>query len=626
MNRLILQIGCRRRVCLGLFAFMLTSVLVCPSLADVSLDDDMVLSGEGPLLPRSSGPRSARELMPPADELVEPAVPSVVMTAEGTEDEREAGVPEDRTNTLGEFLDEMLEQGSVWPAIPATMGMNARRTYLEDRSIRSYREGIVRFPDSSFVPSAHMRIAAIYARRGEWRAALREYEMLLERFPEADTADDARLERARVLFDAGDCIAARDEAYLLIDSYLDSPLQVNAYLLAGRAHKVLGEWDAAAQAFEHVIRLTVHGSAHELCAREGLASVELALGHMDRAARIYEELLREARSQAERDTRQFALARLYLAGGETARARASLRGIVYGYELNVYRPAAAFMLADSYYADGAMAHALKYYSVALADFPSYEQRIPALFRAADAYKRLALYTEALDMLRRVPAARDPAPTPQEVSRSKMLAGEVLLLDGEWAMALEELYGAAAGDLTSADRDLVAYWIAQSYYSAGYYNEALEAYDMALQRAPEHALALEGVAALAACYVKKGWLDDARRQYMRIIDGGREDDTPAQLAVRSRAAIQLLDSFSNHGLCQDELNWAQRLLEKKAAFVDEAQVLYRMGRAYERLNNPERAEALYDEVQRRFRGTLWADRAVAKASAIAMMKQIKDASK
>lgn len=623
------QLG-RRTTRVGVLALTLMGAVVCSSAAEVPADAETPLSGEGPLLPRSSGPRSAPELVPPPDAVeptpdVEPKGPSIVLTAEGTEDEREAEATAEATSTLRAFLDEMLEQGSVWPVMPKDFGVSARQAYLEDRSIRTYREGILRFPESPLVPLAHMRIAAIYARRGEWGAALGEYEMLLGRFPTDESADDARLERARLFLDVRNYAAARDEAYLLIDSYLDSPLQVHAYLLAGRAHEALGELDRAALAFEHVQYLTTHGSPNDVLAREGLASVELALGHTDKAARVYEGLLAEAQSLSERDARLFALARLYLDGGETARARALLRRILYGYELNAYRPAAAFMLADSYYADGNMPEALKYYAVALVDFPSFEERIPELFRAADAYKRLALYGEALDLLGQIEAAHDPPPTPQEISRSKMLAGEVLLLDGNWAAALEELYGAAASELTSAERDLVSYWIAECYQRGGYYNEALEAYSAALERAPDHPQALEAAAAMAACYVKKGWLDDARRVYVQIVEGAREDDTPEALALRSRAAVQLLESFSERGLYQEELDWAERLLDKQYAFLDEAQVLYRMGRDCERLNNPERAAALYADVQRRFPGTPWAQHAAAKASHVGMMKQIKDAS-
>jgi TolA-binding protein len=523
------------------------------------------------------------------------------------------------------FLDEMLHQASVWNALPERLGVRARQTYLEDRSIRSYREGILRFPDSPFVPRAHSRIAAIYARRGEWRAAMREYDMLLDRFPQDEQADEARLERARLFFAAGEYASARDEAFLLIDSYLESPLQADAYLLAAKAQQLLGELEEAELAYLYVEHLTTHGSPQDIGAREGLAEVAVALGDVEEAARLYEGLLAEATTQPERDAREFELARLYLDAGETARARQMLRRTLYGYELNAYRPAAAFLLADSYYGEGRLPQALEYYVGALVDFPTFEQRIPALFRAADAYKRLALYDEALEMLRGIPAAHDPSPTEHEKARAMLLEGEVLLLSGRYGAALEALYSALAGEVTTAEAALASYWIAESYYRGGYYNEALEAYDAALARAPEHPLALEAMTALAACYEKKGWLDDARAYYARIVESATADDTPAQLDIRSRAALRLLNSYSARELYQEELDWARTLLEGEYTFIDEAQLLYRMGRAYERLNNLDSAAARYAEVLSRFPGTEWARQATVKVRHIDMLKQIKDAS-
>lgn len=583
------------------------------------------LGGEGPLLPRSSGPRSSPDFIPRADETGTPADHSDVLEATGTEDEREATAPEEVKSTLRLFLEEMLAQASVWEVLPAHMGIEARRTYLEDRSVRTYREGIIRFPDSPYVPEAHLRIASIYARRGDRQAAEREYARLLKRFSTHELADEARLARARLMFEAGEYAAARDEAYLLIDSFPDRPLVTDAYLIAAHSHERLGEYEDGETAYDHVLRRTVLGDEFFDEAREGLASIELARGHTDAAATIYKQLVAEAPSHAVRDEREYRLAQLYLDAGEAARARALLRRIVGGYELNAYRATAAYQLADSYYGDGRIPQAAKCYRLALVDFPTYPARIPALFRAAETYRRLGLYDEALVIVRQVPKARDPEPTPHQRALAKLVAGEILFFDSKYSLGLEELYGALLGELTQAERDQAAYRIAQCYYRSGYYNEALEAFDAALDQAPGHPLALEAKERLADCYEKKGWLDDARRHYMAMIEAASEDDTAEEQAVRSRVVSRLLDTYGDRGLYQEELSCARRLREGQYTFLDEARLLYRIARAAERLNNPSQAATLYAELRSRFPGTTWAEQAEVKLRQMQMLKQIKDLS-
>ncbi len=583
------------------------------------------LGGEGPLLPRLSGPRSSPTFIPPADETTAASDRSDVLEATGTEDEREAAAPEEVTSTLRLFLDEMLTQSTILDVLPPHMGVEARRTYLEDRGIRTYREGIIRFPDSTYVPQAHLKVASIYARRGDREAALRECAKLLERFPTHELADEARLERARLMFEIGEYAGARDEAYLLIDSFPDRPLVADAYMIAARSHERLGEHDDGQTAYEHVLRRTAPGDELFDEAREGLASIELARGNTSAAVEIYKQLIAESPSHAVRDEREYRLAQVYVDAGETGRARALLRRIVDGYELNAYRATAAYQLADSYYGEGRIPQAAKYYRRALVDFPNYPARIPALFRAAEAYRRLGLYSKALDMVRLVAKARDPEPTPGQQARAKLMAGEILLCDGKYSVALEELYGALLGEVSQSERDLAAYRIAQCYYRSGYYNEALEAFDAALEQAPAHPLAVEAKERLADCYEKKGWLDDARRHYTAIVEAASEDDTAEQQAVRSRAAFRLLNTYSDLGLYSDELSCARRLLEGHYAFLDEARLLYRMARATERLNNPAQAAALYSEVRSRFPATAWAEQADVKIRHMQMLKQIKDLS-
>jgi TolA-binding protein len=600
-------------------AALAAAALVCVGAASAEMEP-APLSGEGPVLPRASEPRSARTLVPAADEVAPETERAQVLEAAGTEDEREGATPNNETSTLRAFLDEMLDLG-LWDRLPASMGVEARRSFLEDRAIRTYREGIVRFPESPFVPEAHLHIAAIFARRGDTRAALAEYALLLERFPNHESADDARLARAELMFDMGDFAAARDESYLLIDGYLDSPLAADAYLLAARAHEQLGELEAARTAYAHVLERTAAGDERLVQAREGLAGLDLAQGRGEAAVATYRQLLDEAPTQAQHDARQFALAKVYLGAGEPVRARRVLRQILGGYKLNASREAAAYLLADSYYAEGRMAQAAQYYARALLDFPTFEQRTAALFRAADAYKTLTLYEEALAMVRQVATARDPAPTPAELARAKLVAGELLYLNGQYSAALEALYGAIVGELTVAERQQAAYRIAQSYYRGGYYNEALEAFDAALKQAPEHELAFEATLAVADCTAKRGWLDEARRQYRAILDATSELDTPEQLAERSKIAFTLLDTYGEQGRDEDELQCAKEMLERGFRFLDQAQLLYRMARAYERLNNPVQAEALYQQVRSQSAGSTWAEQAAVKIRQMDMLTQI-----
>jgi len=423
------------------------------------------------------------------------------------------------------------------------------------------------------------------------------------------------------MFELGGHAGARDEAYLLIDTYLDSPLAADAYLLAARVHELLGELEEAQLAYTHVQQRATSGDERLVQAWEGLASLELARGNTEAAVRIYQQLLDEAPTQALRDARQFKLARVHLDSGDAARARKVLREILRGYELNAYRQAAAFLLADSYYADGEMPRAAQYYANALLDFPTFEQRIPALFRAADAYKRLMLYGEALALVRQVQRARDPAPTPQQLAEAKLAAGELLFFDREYSAALEELYGALLGELSASERQRARYRIAQCYYRGGYYNEALEKFDAAIKEAPEHELAFEAALAIADCYEKRGWLDDARQQYMAILDATSEEDSPEQLAARSKIVFKLLDTYSDRGHYQEELHRATEILEREYASVDEARLLYRMGRAYERLNNPVQAQALYARVRSQFPASAWAAQAAVKIRHMDMLKQI-----
>jgi len=580
------------------------------------------LSGEGPLLPRASGPRSSRTLTPPA--VAAPgSVGSDVFEAAPSDDEREGTVPAESTSALRTFFDEMLGEGAILPLLPSHMAVGARRRFLDDRAIRSYSEAIRRYPDSAFVPGAHLRIATIYERRGEREAALRQYAALLKRFPHDELAGTARLARAGLLAEAGDFAAARDECYLLIDGIPGSRLVADAYLTAARAHESLGDLDDAALAYEHVLRRVVSGDDRYVMASEGLARLDLARGDSAGAIAIYEQLFEDAPTQTARDTRQFKFASMCLDAGATARGRRELRKIVHSYALNVYRERAAYLLADSYYAEGKMPQAIDSYTAALRDFPTYEGRITALFAAADAYRELLLYDEALAMVRQVLPSRTPASSPHERARAKLVSGHLLLLNEEYGAALEALYGAVLdGRLTQPEQHEAAYRIAESYYRGGYYNEALDAFESALAQAPEHPLAFAAALDVAACYEKKGWLDEARQRYMAVIEGASEADTPEQLAGRSAAVFRLLETYGGRGLYQEELDCARKLHERDYAFLDKARLLYAIACGYENLNNPYQARQEYERVRSEYPASTWAQQAAVKIRQMKMLEGLK----
>jgi len=579
------------------------------------------LGGEAPLGPRSSGPRSAPGLFDAANETIAPVEQADVLKATGTEDEREGAAPEESPSTLRAFLDEMLDQGRLWAVLPKRMAVETRCAFLEEQAIRTYREGMLRFPNSPRVPAAYMEIASIWARRGDRRAALDEYARLLERFPNHDAADNARLARARLMLEGRDDAGARDESYLLMDTFPESPLVADAYLIAARAHERLGELDEAVLAYTHVLHGTGAKEARYVQAREGMAAIEFRRGHVENAIAIYKELFENAPGQVERDAREFALAAAYLDAGETMRARLLLRRIVVGDELNAHRAEAAFLLADAYAAEGRVAEALQSYVKALRDFPDFEERIPALFRAAEAYAQLGLYDEALAMVRQVPASRNPAPTPRQCAEAALAAAEFLYADRRYDAALEAFYGALVAELTPAEQERAAYRIAQCYYRGGYYNEALEACEAAMARAPEHELAFEAALAAADCYEKKGWLDDARQCYRALLDETSGNDSPAQHAACSTVVFKLLDTYSERGFYQEELDCARALLQRRYPFLDDARLLYRMARAYEHLNNSAQAKALYAQVQTQFPNGPWAEHAAIKIRHMDMLEQI-----
>jgi len=99
------------------------------------------------------------------------------------------------------------------------------RAYLEftltryESAVASFRDFLLRYPDSSLVPNAHFWIAECYFRTHDYARGIESYEQVVERYPKSGKASAALYRKALALLELKDKAAAKTALRQLIADY-----------------------------------------------------------------------------------------------------------------------------------------------------------------------------------------------------------------------------------------------------------------------------------------------------------------------------------------------------------------------------------------------------------------------
>ena len=449
---------------------------------------------------------------------------------------------------------------------------------------------VLREPDA---PGIRLSLARLYNQTGRYERALSMGRGLRERFP-------SRFEAHEIL---GTAHLALGDADAAVQSYrafvAGTPELALAHYLLGNALLRAEDEEGALASFGRALKLDPE------LAGAAVASAVL----LEKRARHAEAI--ERSEQALRVTPDDAFARLILAealraNGEVARAEAEYRRAV---ELQPRFPVFSLRLADLLESTQRSAEAREVLETLLAEVPdaaahealaelhaeeddeawqgpyhhgmasqlrgegdaAVRQLRAALERAPEnADVRYALARAELQARRTQEAAKLLADAPSDVE-VQLLRAQIALAERDTAGAERALRDALSIDGTALDARLM---LAGLLLRARRYDEAIEGYRAALERAPERADLYE---ALGDCHLASKQLAKAQQAYL---------DALLRTSDHSDLVRKLAGLYVRSGKASEEGLFLAR--EAVALTPNDARNVFTLGRAFELAGKPERA--------------------------------------
>ena len=117
--------------------------------------------------------------------------------------------------------------GGAKPSAPGSVSSESayERAYQQfaktryDEALASFRQFLIQYPDSAFVPNAHFWIAECYTKKRDYQRSLESYDQVIRNYPKSAKASIALYRKALVLIELKDKPAAKSALKRLIAAY-----------------------------------------------------------------------------------------------------------------------------------------------------------------------------------------------------------------------------------------------------------------------------------------------------------------------------------------------------------------------------------------------------------------------
>ncbi len=156
----------------------------------------------------------------------------------------------------------------------------------------AYRAVIRLFPDAPTVDYAYYQLGQTYYRNGNYNDAVRQFTELMKTFPKSDLADDAQYAMGWIWFQNKQYVEAIKEFQKLIQSRPESDLVPKATYSIGDAYYNQQEYAAAEKAYRNVLNQFPQ-SAYVADAITGIQYCLLAQGKKEEALRVIDTFVKE---------------------------------------------------------------------------------------------------------------------------------------------------------------------------------------------------------------------------------------------------------------------------------------------------------------------------------------------
>jgi len=540
---------------------------------------------------------------------------------------------------------------------------DARKAFLQVAS---------RYPESEFAPESRKLAAEALAKSGREADAIRELERVAGTDPKV--AHEARLEKARLERDREDYAAAVDSYAAAAGSATDPALRARARYEQAEVLYTVGELVPAIEAYRAALEHAADAPLRR-AARYGLAWVLYESDQPDEAVREARSLLEEGELDPEiHASTLHLLGAAHQRQRRFAEAARAFEKLLAEHSDSPLVYEAMFGLGVAEAGAGEHRDAIRTFENALRRFPRGESNDNILYELAFAYGDAGKAAEWLSTFRRLAGSHPDSPLAAEAlfrvaehhyeseefdEASKLYARATRLGSGPyldkalykkgWAERRSADHGAAAeafgqlaeSCLESPLRGEALYLRGESLREGGDAAEAEKAYRALLSDYGDHDLAKDAHLGLCLALVDQGaWdpavreLEEHRRRYPgseRMFEVDFSLGRSLQALERYPSAVQAFRrvTASHRGetaaRAQFEIGECMRAQGDHEAALSEylkvrflyaheewvAGSLFRTGECFERLEQPNRAEATFTELREKFPDSPWTRRVTAR---------------
>ncbi|MCH8557752.1 MAG: tetratricopeptide repeat protein [Balneolia bacterium] len=218
-------------------------------------------------------------------------------------------------------------------------------------SVRTFRQLINDFPQSSFREQAQYSIGYIYLLSGNYSQAIQEFERTIERFPRSQWAARAQYNIGNAHFNAGDFSAAISAYQRVLDRYPQSNLIIEAVNGIQFAQEAAGQSDTSTQKLEDFIAANPQaGTADQLRFRQAQSLLETS--DYEGAIQSFRQYIRVTNNERMIPEAWFNIAEAHRRAGDRSQAREAYRTVIDDFPNSDRRESALLELGNMHLSAG----------------------------------------------------------------------------------------------------------------------------------------------------------------------------------------------------------------------------------------------------------------------------------